>query len=121
MKMDKYLEELGYERISLNRVTGLDDAIHQGIDGVYYNPNGNPQYIIAEAKYGTSQLSTLKDGTRQMEEKWIEARLQKVLDADAILDIWEKGYESILTRISPEGKVTISLLDSNGYIVVGGL
>lgn len=120
MKMDKYFEELGYERISLDRVTGLDDPIHQGIDGVYYNPEGTPQYIIAEAKYGTSKLSILKDGTSQMETKWIEDRLIKMLDRDTMLDIWEKGYASILTRISTDGKVTIHFLDSAANIIEGG-
>ena len=52
MKMDSYYKQQGYERISLDQVTGLDDATHHGIDGVYYNPNGNPPYIIGEAKYG---------------------------------------------------------------------
>lgn len=68
MKMDVVCEDLGYQRISLDRVSGLDDLGHHGIDGVYYNPKGTPKYIIAEAKYGSSQLSTLKDGTRQMSE-----------------------------------------------------
>ena len=62
MKMDSYYKQQGYERISLDQVTGLDDATHHGIDGVYYNPNGNPPYIIGEAKYGSSKLGMTKDG-----------------------------------------------------------
>lgn len=47
----------------IDRVVDLNEPIHQGIDGVYYNPDGHPPYIIGEAKYGTSKLSTLADGT----------------------------------------------------------
>lgn len=39
MQMDKYYKAKGYKRISLNKVQGLDDKIHHGIDGIYYNPN----------------------------------------------------------------------------------
>lgn len=62
MKMDAYFESQGYERISLDKVTDLNTPTHQGIDGVYYNPDGHPPYIIGEAKYGSSKLgSTPRD------------------------------------------------------------
>ena len=47
--MDVYFKSQGYERISLDRVTDLNAPTHQGIDGVYYNLDGHPPYIIAEA------------------------------------------------------------------------
>lgn len=72
MKMDNFFESQGYERISTDRVTDLNAPTHKGIDGVYYNPEGNPPYIIGEAKYGGSTLSTLADGTPQMSVEWIE-------------------------------------------------
>lgn len=46
MKMDAYFKSQGYERISLDRVTDLNIPTHQGIDGVYDNPDGYPPYII---------------------------------------------------------------------------
>lgn len=48
--MDVYFKSQGYERISLDRVTDLNAPTHQGIDGVYYNLDGHPPYIIGEAK-----------------------------------------------------------------------
>ncbi|MCR6577766.1 hypothetical protein CINS5971_07900, partial [Campylobacter insulaenigrae] len=70
MQMDKYYKAKGYKRISLNKVQGLDDKIHHGVDGIYYNPNKNPKYIIAEAKFGTSKLNRNKK-TKQMSNSWI--------------------------------------------------
>ncbi|GAB0172724.1 hypothetical protein [Helicobacter trogontum] len=68
MQMDKYYKAKGYKRISLNKAQGLDDKIHHGMDGIYYNPNKNPKYIIAEAKFGTSKLDRK---TKQMSDEWI--------------------------------------------------
>lgn len=87
MKMDAYFESQGYERISLARVTDLNTPTHQGIDGVYYNPDGHPPYIIGEAKYGSSRLSTLVDGTPQMSGKWIIDRLENAVGGEAANDI----------------------------------
>lgn len=112
MKMDKYLEELGYERISLNRVTGLDDAIHQGIDGVYYNPNGNPQYIIAEAKYGSARLSNTLDGL-QMSDEWINGsnRLNNAVGDEMEYEIIKEGFDKWLVRITTEGNIIKTVLE----------
>ncbi|MBM7643128.1 hypothetical protein [Streptococcus loxodontisalivarius] len=40
MVQDEYYRQFGYDRISKDMVTGLEDAGHTGIDGVYYNPDG---------------------------------------------------------------------------------
>ncbi|HFR3505406.1 HNH endonuclease [Streptococcus suis] len=79
MTTDEIFRQRGYERISLDITADLDNVTHHGIDGVYYNPDGHPPYIIAEAKYGGSRLSYLKDGTKQMESKWIGDRLVDAL------------------------------------------
>ncbi|QWV86660.1 hypothetical protein KQ224_00540 [Streptococcus parasuis] len=76
IKMDRYMEERGYTRVSADRVTSIDAKGHQGIDGVYYH-KGTDTYVVAEAKYNKAQLSTLSDGTKQMSEEWIEPRLFK--------------------------------------------
>ena len=58
---------------------GIIDG-NKGIDGVYYNPNGHPPYIISEAKFNTSRLSKgLADGTDQMDFEWIDKRLDKAV------------------------------------------
>lgn len=112
MKVDKYFEELGYERISLDRVTGLDDPIHQGIDGVYYNPEGTPQYIIAEAKYGSARLGNTVDGL-QMSDLWIKGsnRLRKAVGNDLMIDININGYDKWLIRVTNEGNVIKTVLE----------
>lgn len=82
MKMDIYFEEQGYKRISIDKVTDLNAPIHKGLDGVYYNQNGQPSYIIGEAKYGRSILSVLSDGTKQMSNDWISERLESAVGKD---------------------------------------
>ena len=84
MKMDVYYESQGYQRISIDRVEDLNTPTHQGIDGIYYNPNGHPQYIIGEAKYGTATLSKLADGTPQMSNKWILPRLKDAVGKELV-------------------------------------
>ena len=90
MKTDQDLRKKGYERISNDMVTDIDENGHQGLDGVYYNPSGEPQYLIVDAKYGSAQLNpNTKDG-KQMSENWIDKRLDKDLGK-------EKADEVIIT------------------------
>ena len=92
MKMDIFYNELGYDRISLDRVTELDAPAHRGIDGVYYKKGPPPEYIIGEAKYGTSSLTkNLADGTNQMDDNWIALRMENAVGAEM--------YEKYLTDI----------------------
>ena len=119
MKMDQYFESQGYERKSLDRVIDLDGTTHQGIDGVYYKKDGHPPYIIAEAKYGSSRLSKLVDGTPQMSDDWIEGgkstpRLELSVGKDVADDILLEGYDRVLVTINKDGKITTHKLDSNG-------
>lgn len=87
MKMDQYYDSIGFERISQDRVTGLNDAGHQGLDGVYQN-KGTNEYIVGEAKYNTSKLSTLKDGTKQMSKKWIGGkRLEEAVGTEKLISL----------------------------------
>ena len=74
MKMDQYYAGQGYVRLSKDRVMSLDEPVHQGIDGIYYNVDkqkGEPAYIIAEAKYNQSKLGYTKYDGRQMSDEWI--------------------------------------------------
>ncbi|WP_314831117.1 hypothetical protein [uncultured Streptococcus sp.] len=96
-------------------VTGLDDAGRQGIDGVYYNPNGHPPYIISEAKYNKAKLgNTLSDG-KQMSERWIRNRLNKAVgkrQAEIIRDAIEFGdVQSHLFNIKQDGRIIVNQLD----------
>ena len=116
MKMDVYFKSQGYERISLDRVTDLNTPTHQGIDGVYYNPDGHPPYIIGEAKYGSSRLSILADGTPQMSDKWIIDRLENAVGEEIAIDIKMEmilnpdNVGSTLVHVSSDGGIDIAEL-----------
>ena len=116
MKMDAYFKSQGYERISLDRVTDLNTPTHQGIDGVYYNPDGHPPYIIGEAKYGSSRLSILADGTPQMSDKWIIDRLENAVGEGVANDIKMEmilnpdNVGSILVHVSSDCGIDITEL-----------
>ena len=112
MKMDAYFESQGYERISLDKVTDLNTPTHQGIDGVYYNPDGHPPYIIGEAKYGSSKLGTTRDGM-QMSDTWINGsdRLVNAVGKDMADDILLEGYGKTLVNIAADGTMKATSLD----------
>ncbi|HEB9312352.1 TPA: hypothetical protein RZK28_001852 [Campylobacter coli] len=118
MQMDKYYKAKGYKRISLNKVKGLDDKIHHEMDGIYYNPDKNPKYIIAEAKFGTSKLDRK---TKQMSDEWlIKNKLKQLKD-----NVGEKQAKEIkkllnsnevrkdLFHVDKKGNVSIKELDKN--------
>ena len=112
MKMDAYFESQGYERISLDRVTDLNAPNHQGIDGVYYNPDGHPPYVIGEAKYGNSRLGNTLDGP-QMSDDWIYGsnRLLKAVGKEMYDDILVEGYGKQLIHIDKNGVLDVTAID----------
>ena len=121
MTTDEIYRQLGYERISLDMTTEIDGATHHGIDGVYYNPNGHPPYIIAEAKYGGSRLSYLKGGTKQMDSNWIGSRLEKAVGEEHY-DLIKKAYktgdvQAQLVKIQKNGNIMINNLDAKANII----
>ncbi|MBC1335128.1 hypothetical protein HCA00_02315 [Listeria booriae] len=121
MKMDVYFESTTYKRISEDRVTGLNDKIVKGIDGVYENSSPPPKYVIAEAKYGTSQLGKTKSG-KQMSDSWVESNTRLRLSVgkdkaneimlEAILD--PTNVEKKLINISDTGVVEQHTLNAEG-------
>lgn len=116
MKMDSYFESQGYERIGFDRITHLDAPTHQGIDGVYYKIDGNPPYVIGEAKYGNSKLRRVRDG-RQMSDTWIKGsdRLVMAVGKAAADEIMLKGYEKKFVNVGTDGKIGITNLNDRGY------
>lgn len=111
MKMDLAMEERGYKRISLDSVTDLNAPTHQGIDGVYYNPNGEPPYVVCEAKYNTATLNELSDGTMQMSDVWIEQRLDQAVGPDLADEILMEGYGRELYHVDVDGTGTFNNLN----------
>lgn len=110
--MDLHFENQGYERISLDRVTELDAPTHKGIDGVYFKPDGNLPYIIAEAKYDSARLGKTLDGP-QMSYEWITGsqRLEKAVGIEKADEILCSGFDSVLFRVNKDGSVITKLLD----------
>ena len=119
MMMDQYYISKGYKPLNKHRVTSLDDktgGFRTGIDGVYEktNPDGSKSYVIADAKYNTSQLSETNDG-KQMSENWIDKRLDDAVGkekADEIRDAAEDEPDSVsheVYHIDPN-------IDENGNI-----
>lgn len=102
MMMDQYYISKGYEPLNKQRVTSIDDkksGFKNGIDGVYEktNPDGSKSYVIADAKYNTSQLSETNDG-KQMSDNWIDKRLDDAVGkekADEIRDACEDNPDSV--------------------------
>ena len=125
MKMDDYFESQGYERISKTLVTSLDDKLSKGIDGVYENANPPPQYVIAEAKYNTAQLSNTKRSGKQMSDKWIDSenRLVDAVGMDKADEIMteimfnQDNVEKILVKVNKNGDIVKSNIGNNGYLV----
>ena len=122
MTTDEIYRQLGYERISLDMTTEIDGATHHGIDGVYYNPNGHPPYIIAEAKYGSARLSYLKGSKiKQMSHPWVERRLEDAVGArnfekiDEAMKHGDVGYQ--LVKVRKNGDIMINNLDKKANII----
>jgi RHS repeat-associated protein len=64
-EMDRFYEDNGYALVG--RAPGPN-----GIDGVYHNPDGDPRFIIAEAKFGGSQLGSTLAG-QQNSDNWVDS------------------------------------------------
>ena len=123
MKTDQDLRVQGYERISNEMVTDLDENGHQGLDGVYYNAEGRPQYLIVDAKYGSASLNpNTKDG-RQMSENWIDRRLDKDLGKEKADEIrMEKilnpeNVGSYVAHVREDGNITYDKLDDAAHVI----
>ncbi|SIS37955.1 hypothetical protein SAMN05421768_10636 [Chryseobacterium joostei] len=131
MKMDQHFEGINdingqpAELTPLHeRISNIDETGHQGIDGVYENASPPPQYIIAESKYGSSDLSkNTKDGP-QMGDNWILGgdRLENAVGTDKADDIRFElennpgNVQRVLTKVDANGNVTTYTIDSSGNV-----
>ena len=103
--------------------TKLNDTIKKGIDGIYENATPPPSFIIDEAKYGTSGLSKLKDGTKQMSDDWITGadRLADQVGPEKAREIIEAldagDVDRVLSKIDDAGNVVTKQLDSAGKVI----
>jgi hypothetical protein len=110
---DKMLAK-GFEPVG--KTNGEYRAGQQGIDGVYKPKNPPPDYVITEAKYGSSTLGKTADG-KQMSNTWLKGGdrlIDKVGEAEAraIEKAMEKGtVEKWLINVKADGSSTMVKLD----------
>src|SRR5690625_5280934 len=86
------------------------------------NANPPPKYVIAEAKYSTSQLSNTKFG-RQMSDDWTEtrSRLVKAVGKEKAKEISREiilnpdNVQKQLVKITTDGNTINSILNNWGY------
>ena len=111
---DIYMQEDGFQKLNGGTVKVGDPPPGAGIDGVWRNTAPPPEYVITESKYGSSTLSTLKDGTKQMSDKWVSDRLDDAVDeetADGIRDAnTRRQVEKWLLQVDGDGNVTKSII-----------
>ena len=105
-----------WERINGPAAT-MNTPGHQGLDAVYRNPNPPPDYFVADAKYGSSGLGRLVDGTQQMSPDWIRTRLDQIFgdDADDVL----RSHEPGILRVDKNGNVVWESLEARTWRVFG--
>lgn len=128
MKVDQDLREHGYGRISTEAVTDLKGG-HEGIDGVYYNPDGEPPYLIVDAKYDTAQLNPKTGDGPQMSQSWIDARLDDAVGKEVADDIrmaqLTGDVECYVGRVAKGGDLTAEVIydrvDAAGTIIEKGV
>ena len=121
-KADAWMKERGFKKLNGPDVQVGDAPRGQGIDGVYENPSPPPQYVVAEAKFGSSRLGTTKDGM-QMSENWVDNRLEKAVGRETADDIQLEGYDRWLLRVDENGNVTPSAIseDSAGNLSLSNI
>jgi len=83
-----------------------------GIDGVWRNATPPPEYIITEAKYGTSRLGQTADG-QQMSDTW-------VLGSNRLENAVGQQEANRIRRAMASGRVRkeIHQVDANGNVTV---
>ena len=100
---------------------GSTDGVYQpgqtGLDGVYKIHSPPPDYVITEAKYGTSKLGWTKDG-KQMSDSWLTNKrlIAKVgrKNAISIRDAINNGnVEKWLINVRENGLARMIKLDGD--------
>jgi hypothetical protein len=126
-----YSEDLANSRMkSSYEALGKTDAPYShgenGIDGVYKNPHGPPDYIITEVKHGNQLPKTLADGSKQASDDWVRDRLDGHFAGEpgnTAADIKSKlGTDKVqkwLIQVDDHGRVTKHQLDKDANLIPG--
>ena len=138
-KAHEWMLANGYEPVG--KTDGVYRKGEHGIDGVYKktvrNPDGSTsvKYVVTEAKYDKSQLRTLENGSRQMDDGWVRVRLREKVgeETDAILDAMDNGLlEKWIIRVKPKDRamaadlnnfdrleIVATYVDKHGHVIRG--
>jgi len=121
MVADKDMVDNGFDPLH-QRLTDIDGG-HNGIDGVFGNPNPPPDYIIVESKYGSAGIQPANPDTglpRQMSDDWIDGRLEDVVGEDLADEmITNRNYERVQAKVDESGNVKYSRIGDDGYVIRG--
>ncbi|WP_343819145.1 hypothetical protein, partial [Colwellia asteriadis] len=117
------MTEKGYT--PLGKTDGNYKAGETGIDGIYLHPNPPPDYVITEAKYNTARLGKMADGSKQMDNDWVNNdRLRKAgLNKEQREEILEAladndgNVQKLLIRNKEDGTLVVKELDKNAKII----
>ena len=89
---------------------------------VYENKDGDPRYVITDAKYGSSQLKETQDG-KQLSFTWIDRRLDDAVgkekaDEIRLAQIFDENNVDIkIAHVDENGNVTYEKVDRNGNVI----
>lgn len=79
---------------------------------------------MGESKYGSSQLSTLTDGTQQMSYEWVESRLEAAVGKEKAAEILfelevnpDNVQFTVFRTTDSNGNYIEQILDKNGKIM----
>ena len=107
IRAHQHLVDAGWQRVGRNPPADVYAKGHQGIDGIYYKAGEKPPWLVVEAKYGKGRLSVLKNGVKQMSDRWINDRLGHAIESGGLVDrISSDGYQKVLIRINHDGSLT---------------
>lgn len=117
MKANRFMDSQHWQNLSSEHpILDINAPTKPGIDGVYKKQG---VYLVDDAKYGSSKISTASYG-RELSEKWIDYHLDNgaVMDShtDALKMANNNGtLKRTVTHVDTKGNMTSKPYNSNGY------
>jgi hypothetical protein len=117
------MTEKGYT--PLGKTDGNYKPGETGIDGVYAPPNPPPYFAITEAKYNKARLGKMADGSKQMDNDWINnerlrkaglSRQQREEILEALADN-DGTVQKLLIRNKLDNSLVVKELDKNAKFI----
>jgi hypothetical protein len=98
-----------------NRITDIDKPSKQGVDGIFEKDG---MFYIVESKCCNGTNNKLKrkpldDGSYQMDERWIEERINELKVSPEVKRQILAHYTPVLARVTEKGTITYSKIVHN--------